>query len=731
MNRRPAPRRVSSGCHLWAVAFASTLLPFAAAAQALPEPTDPHPRLFLDRAAENSLRNLGRRPGTYVARVIDWCDDIGRQPGRHATDGYMGLDWAQYLQACLIAHKATGQQRHGETALVYFRALLDDERVVGDGKGGDMSAARDSGFAMRALGPNAALAYDWLHDFPGVDDEMKARARGRFRAWTNWYLENGYRARSPGTNYHAGYLFAASLIAVAQGSEAGPDGAMLWQHVIDDIFRSDTLPAMQGDGVLVGGDWGEGWQYGPLSVVEYAMAGSALAKYGLDISSMEEWLSSVFLRHVHALQPGPSALTFALGDTQIETPYLPVRAETLAAVILGPSTAQTKGWAEAELRRLNLYDDKQTFPLFLSLTEAAGVQAEAVRREELPTSYFSPGTGVLYARADWSDSSPWFAAMCSGVRDVDHMHPNAGNFVLSLGNVPVIVDPSPYGTLSTLTSNAPAVESGVLPREYSPSQGYWGSDTRFEWIRSANDGRLLVARCVYSGQFRLQDLPSDVIDAVRDFVLIAEDDGVHLVIFDSAQTASEEHRMHLRFRSPMRLKPSDDGYSGSSGGVRQSIRRIYHSAGEAELRRLNAGSCFDDRYTRGNCDAARFPVDEYRLVLQGNMPEAIHLVTATRGSTDEISVHVSREGNRRTVIADSPSSSYVILAGDDLDEPLFLPARDTTVILLGRRLTSLSGVPGPGGTCELLAGTSQDGDRAIAQEIVKMSSTCDVNVEGL
>ena len=495
------------------------------------------------------------------------CRAIGDDPRSFATDGYMGLDWAQNLQACLIAWRATGVERYGATALIYFRALLDDVKTVGDGEGGDASAHRDSGYAIRALGPNAALAYDWLHDFPGVDESLRARARQRFRAWTDWYLENGYRARSPGTNYHAGYLFAATLIAVAQGGEAGADGTRLWNHTIDTIFRHDTLPAMRAGGVLEGGDWGEGWQYAPLSVVEYSLAARALEPYGLETTDVGPWLSATIMRHIHAMVPdAQSGQIFVVGDTDSEEPYLAARAETLAAVIAGPAPLEAKQWAEAEMRRLHLYDDVKAFPLFPALAEAARVKPVEVPRSTLPLHYVAEGTGTLYARTGWSADSIWFVVQCSRTRDVDHAHPNAGNFALSRGRDAVIVDPSPYGTLSSLTSNAPTVESSVLPDNYVPSQAYWSQRTGFRTLEQLSGG-LLVIRCDYADQYRIQETPSDIPFALRDFVLVPSEDqrDALLLVVDRATTAGAEHDMYLRFRTLARLARNGAGMAGIGG----------------------------------------------------------------------------------------------------------------------------------------------------------------------
>src|SRR5439155_26916109 len=141
----------------------------------------------------------------------------------HEHAVYQGSEWAKVLQACLVAYAATDNKDDAATAVRYFTALLDDLDVVGDHRGGDEAARRDDGYALRNLGPYTALAYDWLHD--QLPEPVRAHARARWKAWLDWYRAKGYRAHGAGTNYHAGYALAATLIAIAQGGEAGGDGA--------------------------------------------------------------------------------------------------------------------------------------------------------------------------------------------------------------------------------------------------------------------------------------------------------------------------------------------------------------------------------------------------------------------------------------------------------------------------------------------------------------------------
>ncbi|HWU85708.1 MAG TPA: hypothetical protein VN253_00430, partial [Kofleriaceae bacterium] len=222
----------------WLVSGAS-----ATAAAAPPEPSGPHPRMLLDRELRAAWKGEARREHSPIAQAIRVCREA---TDTNAHDGalYQGAGWAKALQACLVAWAATEKPEYARTAIRFFTALLDDRDKIGDGAGGDTAVRRDDGYAIRNIGPYTALAYDWLHDHPAMTPELAARARRRWAAWLDWYEEKGYRARNPGTNYQAGFLAAATLIAVAQGGEAGEDGARLWRFVADELWGKDMAAAL-------------------------------------------------------------------------------------------------------------------------------------------------------------------------------------------------------------------------------------------------------------------------------------------------------------------------------------------------------------------------------------------------------------------------------------------------------------------------------------------------------
>src|SRR5687767_1304244 len=144
-----------------------------------PEPTGPHPRMLLDKDLRAQWKAMAKLDAGPVVGAIRLCADA-RQSRDHDRALYQGSEWAKVLQACLVAWAATDSKEDAQTALRFFTALIDDLDRVGDGRGGDAAAQRDSGYAIRNLGPYTAIAYDWLHDI--MPPELKQRARQRFKA---------------------------------------------------------------------------------------------------------------------------------------------------------------------------------------------------------------------------------------------------------------------------------------------------------------------------------------------------------------------------------------------------------------------------------------------------------------------------------------------------------------------------------------------------------------------
>jgi hypothetical protein len=150
--------------HAVALTFASTL----AAAQ--PAPTKPHPRIWLDAETRVGLEAQSGVSGSAVARGATRCSAARANPSSYSNGGWQGFEFVTTLSGCLLSWISSGNTDDLGTAIKYWNVLLDDYQSVGDAAGGDTVVTHDTGYAMRTFAPYSALAYDWLHDAPGVSE---------------------------------------------------------------------------------------------------------------------------------------------------------------------------------------------------------------------------------------------------------------------------------------------------------------------------------------------------------------------------------------------------------------------------------------------------------------------------------------------------------------------------------------------------------------------------------
>src|SRR5262245_46285698 len=151
---------------------------FPAAAANPPPPSGAHPRLFLTPAGLAALRAQATQAGSAMARVIAHCQDVIDNPSDYAGRGYQGDGWAFGASACGLAWQVTGEARYATAGIGLWHTLLADDQHQGDNNACSSTSVspdqaiasirHDTNYAIRFIGPHAALAYDWLHDAPGV-----------------------------------------------------------------------------------------------------------------------------------------------------------------------------------------------------------------------------------------------------------------------------------------------------------------------------------------------------------------------------------------------------------------------------------------------------------------------------------------------------------------------------------------------------------------------------------
>jgi hypothetical protein len=606
------------------------------ASAATPAPSGAHPRIWLTPATTSAMKSKLSDPKSAASSVVVGCDHIllPEKANELTQAGIQGYNWAYSSATCALAYRLTGDAKYAAPAVTLFRAMLDDYATLGDGAGGDTVVQHDTGYGIRFFGVYAGLMYDWLHDAPGIDETLRAHARARFKAWTDWYDTSGYLNTTPGSNYHSGYVLAKTIFAVAAGGEDGATSDAYWNDVVTNIFPNQLIKdGLAPKGALAGGDWPEGWQYGTMSVMSYALAARALEEQGVSFPEIRAWADSLTVRYLHGMNPAQDGMYVGgdLDDPRVDASLNP---RPLIATMVGPSSDKAASWA-AQVKG-TVATDSDICPAFDALAEARGVAAADFHASTPPTAYLASGTRNLYARTSW-DKSATQAVFTSAPRIVpDHQHFDASNFVLTRGADHLIADPSPYGSRSSLTANAMTVDSRAVESSYAPSQSPWGH-AEMPWARATADG-VAAARSELGGAFNGDNAPSDVAFARRDWAFLPEGE---IVTIDRVRTDDASRSAYLRFRSPATLTMSGNVAQGTIGGSRVAIHGVALSGGTPKVQPITVGECWDSN-AYGHCEKGRFAANEYTVTLPGPKAYAVHVIdalNATESAADVTSMN--------------------------------------------------------------------------------------------
>ena len=637
------------------VAAASVFVASSARADP-PTPSAAHPRLFMGASALAAYEANAAAPSTAAAGLVAQCQDTIDNPGSYTERGGSdGNAWPQSSVACAFAYVATQQSKYLTQALIYWKASLDDDQTIGDGLGcvqgvstdwqtwamagtGDdappviLTVTHDTGYSMRWYGPDVALTYDWLYGAPGVDAALQTQTQVCLTNWIDYYTGYGYHHDEAGANYNAGYIAAKALGAIAIGTDGSADGH-LWTQVLDDDFAqllvgtglAGTSVVGTPAGVMLGGDWGEGWEYGPLSVIEYATATSALEAQGASLPAMDDWVSSLVLRNLYANTPTGLFEWCGNGDCDITTPNLQHNVNELDAVLVGPSTGQAASWA---LHQKTASGVSAGPYVYNALAEIRTV-TPADYTQQTPTPplwYLARGTRQVYARTAWNDPGAfWGVFMSEPQLNSDHQHFAASNFVFSRGADDLIVDSIPYGAEDTLDTNAVSADSAVDTGDYAMTQTPW-SLADLPWARGTTDATF-AARSDFAHAFDFDGTPSDIPYAHREWTMLPEGE---VVLIDRVHTSAPSRSMYVTLHVNTgggHLAPVGGVYQGPVGSSVVAIHPVELSGATPVVSQPPVGDCMlSCNYPCGACDTARFAVDEYRVTVPGTWAVAIHVI---------------------------------------------------------------------------------------------------------
>jgi len=309
-------------------------------------------------------------------------------------------------------------------------------RIASDYDTGVRNFGRDTGYDIRFGLRNLMLAYDWLYDeFSPSERDLIVKVATN---WIDWYHNTpGYVESWPAENYYAGYLQGITLTAFATAGDnpaAGRFFNLLWSKLLNEV------PVM--NQYLAGGDWAEGWNYGPYSVTEFALVNTVLRDAGVDWSADFDWLQHLPRSLLYQVAPDFSE-TRSYGGYSGNYPHKtsPAMLATLS------TTTQDNGYADYLYRSMNAnpnndFVDATAGATFYEMIFASRT-AIAPDLSALPLSYFNSGTGRFFSRSSLTDTNAYFVSTENTSYSFDHYGYANGDVRLYHGGT-CLVCPSAY-----------------------------------------------------------------------------------------------------------------------------------------------------------------------------------------------------------------------------------------------------------------------------------------------
>ena len=296
------------------------------------------------------------------------------------------------------------------------------------------SFGRDTGYEIRFGLRELMLAYDWMYDqFTPTERALIVKVATN---WIDWYHATpGYAESWPPENYYAGYLQGIVLTVAAT---AGDNTSA---HRFFTLLRSklaNEVPILNQR--LAGGDWAEGWNYGPYSTTELSLVNTLLRDLGEDWSAGFDWLQSLPRSLTYQTAPDFSE-TRSFGGYSGNYPH-----KTSPALLAVLSTTTSDGAYATRLYRSMNANPNNDFAdlaadtfyemIFASTAAAADVSS-------LPLSWLNSGTGRFFSRSSLTDPSAYFVSAENTSFSYDHYGYSNGDVRLYHGDV-CLVCPSAY-----------------------------------------------------------------------------------------------------------------------------------------------------------------------------------------------------------------------------------------------------------------------------------------------
>lgn len=297
-------------------------------------------------------------------------------------------------------------------------------KMAADYANGTRSFARDTGYDIRFGLRDLMLSYDWLYS--QYTSAERTQIVNVATNWVDWYTNNhGYADTNPANNYYAGYLQGIMLTAVATAGDNTASARFL--TLLRDKLTNEVPILNQ----RACGDWPEGWNYGPYTMIEYALINQTLKDVGENWGASFNFLDSVGRSLTYQITPDFSQ-TLPFGGYSGNLAH-----KTSPALLAVLSGTTPDGAAASRLYQNMLANPDNDWSesrgntvyemIFGNLPPTLNVSG-------WPLSRLNPGTGRFFSKSSLTDPSAYLVTVENSNAHYDHFGYSNGDVRLYRGS---------------------------------------------------------------------------------------------------------------------------------------------------------------------------------------------------------------------------------------------------------------------------------------------------------
>jgi len=353
------------------------------------------------------------------SRFVAWVD---REMGGDSQHRFGAVD-AAYV------YKAKSETKYCDYAVKEVQAQVDEANAK-IAAGNKPRIASDSYLRVGSMIQDLALTLAWCGDHATSARRSQWTAYAEQAVWNVWNYRDaewdgnpfpwsGWSTSNPGNNYHFSFLEATMSWGLYRQAYAGDSRWIAW------LQNNKIGPLKDHYAKLSGGGSREGTGYGVAQRRLFSLYRLWRDGTGEDLAAASSHVADSVDYWIHATVPTLDRFA-PIGDQsrssypRLYDYYRDLMLEARAVLPIGPAAERASWW----LHNISVKEMQNAFNFRQDLLPAGEVQSPP---SEL--SWYSAGTGHLFARTDWSSDALWLSFVAGPYLE-SHAHQDQGSFSL-------------------------------------------------------------------------------------------------------------------------------------------------------------------------------------------------------------------------------------------------------------------------------------------------------------